>query len=95
MTQYILTSVTPSQPDPPTQHYSGLATSYQATDLIPFTNYTFYLTVCTSGSCGQGRPTLAYTPQAPPQWVTAPNATALSESSVYISWNHPLEANGQ
>ncbi|XP_041469805.1 usherin-like [Lytechinus variegatus] len=94
VTQYILTSVTPSKPDPPTQHFSGLATSYQDTDLIPFTNYTFYLTVCTPGSCGQGRPTLAYTPMAPPQGVMDPNATALSRSSVFVSWDHPTEANG-
>ncbi|XP_071494817.1 LOW QUALITY PROTEIN: usherin-like [Diadema antillarum] len=94
VTQYILTSVTPSKPDPPTQHYSGLATSYRATDLIPFTNYTFYLTVCTPGSCGQGRPSLAYTPMAAPEGVGAPNATAISDSSVFIKWNHPTEANG-
>ncbi|KAJ8045141.1 Usherin [Holothuria leucospilota] len=91
---YILTSVTPSKPSTPTQHYSGLDTEYRATDLIPFTNYTFRLTVCTDGSCGQGQPVAAYTESAPPEGVVSPNITAVNITTVFISWDHPLEANG-
>ena len=94
VTQYILTSVTPSKPTPPTQHYAGPNLAYSAIDLIPFTNYTFRLTVCTTDGCGQGKAELAYTESAPPEGVVAPNATALSPTAMYIEWDHPTEANG-
>ncbi|XP_071962430.1 usherin-like isoform X2 [Antedon mediterranea] len=92
--QYVLTSVTPSRPTPPTTHYTGTATTYQANDLIPFTNYTFRLTVCSTDGCGQGVGVTVYTPQAPPEGLTPPTLTALTSTSVYIDWDHPTEANG-
>ncbi|XP_033110841.1 usherin-like [Anneissia japonica] len=92
--QYVLTSVSPSRPTPPTTHYSGSATSFQANDLVPFTNYTFRLTVCSSDGCGQGVGITVYTPQAPPEGLAPPTLTALSATEVYVEWNHPTEANG-
>ncbi|PIK62302.1 putative usherin [Apostichopus japonicus] len=91
---YILTSVTPSQPSPATQHYSGLDTAYRVLDLIPFTNYSFSLIVCTDGSCGEGQTVLGYTQSAPPEGVVPPNVTAIDQTSVFVTWDHPLEANG-
>lgn len=91
---YILTSVTPSKQSPATQHYSGLDTAYRALDLIPFTNYSFSLIVCTDGSCGEGQTVLGYTQSAPPEGVVPPNVTAIDQTSVFVTWDHPLEANG-
>ena len=68
--------------------------TYNAVDLIPFTNYTFRVTVCTTDGCGQGKAALAYTSMAPPEGVFPPNVTALSPASVYVWWDHPTEANG-
>ncbi|XP_071790086.1 usherin-like isoform X2 [Asterias amurensis] len=94
ITRYILTSVTPSKPTPETQHYSGLATNYAATDLIPFTNYTFFLTVCTADDCGKGVGALAYTPMAAPEGVQDPDAVGISTSAFLITWEPPSEPNG-
>ena len=95
ITRYILTSVTPSKPTPETQHYSGLATNYAATDLIPFTNYTFFLTVCTADDCGKGVGALAYTPMAAPEGVQDPDAVGISTSAFLITWEPPSEPNGE
>lgn len=76
------------------EHYSGLDTEYEASDLVPFSNYTFTLTVCTEGSCGQGQPVTAFTESAAPEGVVPPTITAIDESSLLVSWDHPLEANG-
>ncbi|XP_038072643.1 usherin-like isoform X1 [Patiria miniata] len=92
--RYILTSVTPSRPTPPTQHYSGLATSYAADDLIPFTNYTFFLTVCTASDCGRGLGNVAYTPMAAPEGVQEADAVGISTTAFFISWEPPTEPNG-
>ncbi|XP_022099403.1 usherin-like isoform X2 [Acanthaster planci] len=94
VTRYILSSVTPSQPAPPTQHYSGGATSYTANDLIPFTNYTFFLMVCTASDCGRGIGNVAYTPMAPPEGVQEANAVGVSTTAFFISWAPPTEPNG-
>ena len=47
---YKLLSVTLLR-DTPFTHYEGLQLSVQLTDLLPYSNYTFTLSACTSGGC--------------------------------------------
>lgn len=49
-----------------TSVFSGLATSFIATDLAPFETYSFVLTACTGGGCASSAPATCRTGEAPP-----------------------------
>ena len=63
--------------------------------LSPFTNYTYYLTVCTSAGCSDSDTVWAVTDEAPPAGLEAAIATTLNESSILVSWEAPLQPNGE
>ena len=64
------------------------------TNLIPFTYYTYGITVCTVAGCGNGPVETVRTMEAVPSGVSPPILTALSNSSIRIDWAPPLMANG-
>lgn len=68
--------------------------SFFVSSLLPFTEYTFYIEVCTSGGCGQSDPSDIVTNEAPPIGLGAPIATAVSSRSITLTWNPPSQANG-
>nr|XP_006813188.1 PREDICTED: usherin [Saccoglossus kowalevskii] len=91
---YTLSSVSLSEPDFPVEYYNGLNTYVQVSTLIPFTNYTFTLTVCIDSGCGTGVPVIVITPQAAPQMQLPPIATPLSSTEIFVLWQPPMAPNG-
>ena len=64
------------------------------TNLMPFTYYTYSITVCTIAGCGSGPVETVRTMEAAPSGVNTPMLTALSNSSIRIDWAPPLMPNG-
>lgn len=68
---------------------------FTSADLRPFTVYTFYVEVCTSGGCSQSNTVTVTTLEAPPTDLNnPPSVTVLSATSVSISWEPPSNPNG-
>ena len=64
------------------------------TGLLPFTEYSYSITACTIAGCGNGPVTTVRTMEAAPAGVRAPTLTALSNTSIGITWMLPTMANG-
>ena len=64
------------------------------TNLMPFTYYTYSITVCTIAGCGNGPIETVRTMEAAPSGVSPPMLTALSNSSIRIDWVSPSMPNG-
>ena len=62
--------------------------------LMPFTYYTYSITVCTVAGCDNGPAETVRTMEAAPSGVSIPMLTALSNSSIRIDWVPPLMPNG-
>ena len=67
---------------------------YNDTHLLPFTNYTYTLTVCTSPGCTTSREVWAITLEAIPTGLDAPLVSTINESSLLVSWESPAKPNG-
>ena len=69
---------------------------YKDTTLSPFTNYTYSLIVCTSAvdGCTSSDGVSATTDEATPSGLRAPSVSTVSESSVIVSWEAPVQPNG-
>uniref|UniRef100_H2YEQ8 Usherin n=1 Tax=Ciona savignyi TaxID=51511 RepID=H2YEQ8_CIOSA len=91
---YVLQSLTTEEDDAVEVHYNGLAKRAEIDTLQPFTNYTFTLRACTSGGCGDSLPLIVITPEAKPGQQLPPEITAISNTSLLVSWEPPVEANG-
>ena len=75
--------------------FIGISFSYTLTDLLPFTTYTVRIQVCTTqGDCGSSTSVSNTTNQDIPTGLSPPTATALSSSTVVISWQPPTMPNG-
>ena len=72
----------------------GSQFSYTVFSLMPFTLYQAVLTACTVGGCATSNITIARTLPAPPSELAAPNATALSSTSILVNWQPPAIPNG-
>ena len=68
--------------------------SFTSSNLDPFTSYSFYVEVCTNGGCGQSATTDILTLEATPTGQAPPQATAISASSILITWSPPTRPNG-
>lgn len=64
------------------------------TGLLPFTKYSYRIVACTITGCGNGSITAVRTMEAAPAGVKAPILTALSNTSISITWMPPAMANG-
>lgn len=69
---------------------------YNDTSLSPFTNYTYFLTVCTSApdGCSNSDTVWIVTGEAIPSGLGAPLASTVNESSILVSWEQPTKPNG-
>ena len=69
---------------------------YEDTSLSPFTNYTYFLTVCTSATdgCSNSDTVWAVTDEAIPSELRVPLVSAVGESSILVSWEQPTQPNG-
>eukprot|EP00062_Callorhinchus_milii_P018719 gi/632972566/ref/XP_007902721.1/ PREDICTED: usherin [Callorhinchus milii] len=64
------------------------------TGLIPFTNYSLTMTICTKAGCAESaRARNITTPEEAPEDVRTPSAVALS-NSLLVSWPLPEQPNG-
>ncbi len=63
--------------------------------ILPYTNYTYVLTVCTSEGCTDSTPVLVTTFEDIPEGVTPPSAQALEFDSILVSWDEPERPNGE
>lgn len=61
---------------------------------MPFTNYSFVLRACTSGGCGDSEVVVAMTQEDYPEKQHPPVVTSLSNSSLFVQWEPPEDANG-
>lgn len=64
------------------------------TNLLPFTNYAYSIMACTIAGCGNGTVEIVRTLEAAPSGVSPPVLTALTNSSIRISWVPPSMPNG-
>ena len=82
--------------DPAVLAHSGPGTQLSATvfSLQPFTDYGFVLRACTSGGCNTGPQGTVTTGEAPPDFQSPPNATAVSSTAVQVTWGAPAIPNG-
>ena len=69
--------------------------TYPDTGLLPYTTYSYTLTVCTSAGCttAQGVPT-AQTDEDTPAGLAPPTAATLSSTSLIVEWDPPSHPNG-
>ena len=68
---------------------------FNDTGLLPATSYSYTIIVCTSAGCSSSAPESARTLESVPEAVLAPSAlTALSATSVRVTWTSPAQPNG-
>lgn len=81
----------------PVQVYSGLNPLFTDTSLEPFTQYSYIIEACTSGStggCTNGSASSATTDESIPQFLDPPSVSALSSREISITWTPPGKPNG-
>lgn len=74
--------------------FSGLALQYRATDLRPFTAYSFQVVAENGAGNVTSIATVATTAQAPPSSFDPPSVVVLSSTEIMVAWDPPEELNG-
>ena len=67
---------------------------FNDTDLLPFTNYTYVLRVCTGGGCTDSEPSVELTLEDTPTGVAMPTAVVISANEILIEWAEPSMPSG-
>ncbi|PAA46229.1 hypothetical protein BOX15_Mlig008391g4 [Macrostomum lignano] len=80
----------------PKLHYTGLGTvtSQALTNLLPFTNYTFYVTACNTGGCVNSQGKVVHTAAAAAEGVSPPTVANVYKTSFDLTWSFPTRPNG-
>ncbi|XP_053139313.1 usherin [Hemicordylus capensis] len=91
--KYILTC-TSAVDFQPCGQYEGLETSAVLWNLVPFTNYSFYVQACTSGGCLVSQQVAVITAQAPPEEQQPPVIQSISSTEFAVEWDPPKKPNG-
>ncbi|XP_055957020.1 usherin [Patella vulgata] len=74
---------------------AGNVTSQRIDNLVPYTYYIFKVEACTLGGCSKSDESIQVrTLEAAPDVTVAPNATALTPTSVELKWLEPTHPNG-
>ena len=74
--------------------FSGLAFSYLATDLEPFTVYSYAIMACTVEGCGSSNRSMAVTLEATPEGYVAPSIVETTANSITLLVNPVTSPNG-
>ena len=74
--------------------FSGIGFAYTASNLQPFTVYSFYVEVCNQVGCASSITVSASTDQTAPEGVNTPQLTVLGSTAVEVSWSPPTAPNG-
>lgn len=72
----------------------GLATSFVATNLAPFSIYSFRVTACTGGGCRTSSQASERSGPAAPQGLAPPTLTVVGSESIEVMWSPPSVPNG-
>lgn len=67
---------------------------FNDTNLLPFTNYTYVLRVCTGGGCTDSDPSVELTLEDMPTGLATPTAVTVSSSEIMVAWMEPSMPNG-
>ena len=62
--------------------------------LLPFTNYSYVLTICTNGGCTNSSTARNTTLEDTPQGISVPTAIITNSSTISLSWAPPTQPNG-
>ncbi|KAJ6666901.1 hypothetical protein lerEdw1_018903 [Lerista edwardsae] len=77
------------------ERFRGKELSFTDTSGIqPYQEYSYQLRVCTVAGCTDSRKVVAVTVQGVPESVQPPTVTALSTTSLHLSWIAPRKPNG-
>ena len=92
--KYILYSHTKDNPTR-VDHWEGTELQVTLTELIPFTDYTFYVDSCTTGGCLKSEPMVLVTLWAVPEGMQPPAVLAVNNTALFIKWEPPTQPNGK
>lgn len=67
---------------------------FNDTDLLPFSNYSYVLRVCTSAGCTDSDTSVERTLEDMPTGLTTPTAVIVSSSEIMVLWEEPSMPNG-
>ncbi|KAM4602923.1 usherin [Polymixia lowei] len=76
------------------ERYRGDENSFTDVGIRPFQEYYYQLRACNQAGCTDSEQVVAVTVQGVPEGVRSPMVTALSPSSLHVSWSEPRQANG-
>ena len=74
--------------------FRGVSNSFTYRLLTPFTDYELYLQACTSAGCTNGELQVITTAEIAPENQNAPLLETLGSSSIRVTWQPPLNPNG-
>ena len=74
--------------------YEGMHEEYSVVGLVPYQEYTFFLTACTRGGCTDSSVVTGHPNEAPPLNMNPPLLRVVSSSAIEISWSAPYYPNG-
>lgn len=69
--------------------------SFNDTGLLPFTNYSYILTVCNGAGCSDSPPASELTLEDTPTGVAMPTVFTVSSGEILIQWVEPSMPNGE
>ena len=75
--------------------YKGLNREFEFRRLEPFTSYQVWLEACTIVGCTRGVKQEFTTAETPPTDQSAPVAGQVNATAIVITWNKPVQPNGQ
>ncbi len=75
--------------------FRGLDFTVSLTNLVPFTNYSFFLMACNGAGCVSSDQVNAQTLETDPEGLDVPQLRNLSSTSVAIEWTPPALPNGE
>ncbi|XP_052767673.1 usherin-like isoform X2 [Mya arenaria] len=75
--------------------YEGMDLQYTVTGLVPFRDYTFKLTACTTGGCTDSGEVTGSPQDDVPQGMAPPILNVMSSSAIEVTWKEPDFPNGE
>lgn len=75
-------------------HQAATTGQFVATGLIPFTEYSFFIEVCTQVACTNSSEARNVTYEAEPQGQTPPTVTSINATVASLTWQPPSVTNG-
>ena len=104
ITIYTITRISPAPPTSQVFTFTPLtlppldddgAYVFNDTGLLPFTNYTYALRVCTRGGCTDSDPSTELTLEDMPTGVDTPTTVVIAFDEIVVEWVEPSMPNGE